>query len=108
MTVRTHGMRRVRWAVTIRRRRSIRPGRALAAPITPGVSNHQLDTCWVVNNGKFAYGANYTSGTVSSYTIGDDGDPIHPYYGAAETSIALATGSINELLAWLDVHGSPE
>lgn len=41
--------------------------------ITPGVSNHQLDTCWVVNNGKYAYGANYTSGNVSSYTIGDDG-----------------------------------
>jgi 6-phosphogluconolactonase len=41
--------------------------------ITPGVQNHQIDTCWLVNNGKFAYGANYTSGTVSSYTIGEDG-----------------------------------
>lgn len=42
------------------------------------------------------------------YTIGDDGDTIHLYYGAADTSIALATGSIRELLAWLDVHGTPE
>ncbi len=42
-------------------------------PITPGVANHQLDTCWLVNNGRFAYGANYSSGTVSSYTIGADG-----------------------------------
>jgi 6-phosphogluconolactonase (cycloisomerase 2 family) len=41
--------------------------------ITPGVQNHQLDTCWLVNNGKHAYGANYTSGTVSSYTIGENG-----------------------------------
>lgn len=41
--------------------------------ISPGVSNHQIDTCWVVNNGAYAYGANYTSGTVSSYTIGADG-----------------------------------
>ena len=29
-------------------------------------------------------------------------------YGAANTSIALATGSIGEMLQWLDVHGSPE
>jgi predicted GH43/DUF377 family glycosyl hydrolase len=36
------------------------------------------------------------------YTIGSDGDTINLYYGAADTSIALATGSINELLEWLD------
>lgn len=40
-------------------------------------------------------------------TIGDDGDTLHLYYGAADTSIALATGSIGGLLAWLDAHGSP-
>jgi hypothetical protein len=27
-------------------------------------------------------------------------------YGTADTSIALATGRISELLAWLDEHGS--
>jgi len=42
-------------------------------PISAGVPNHQIDTCWLVNNGRYAFGANYTSGTVSSYEIGDDG-----------------------------------
>jgi len=41
------------------------------------------------------------------YTIDEDGDTINLYYGAADTSIALATGSIRELLAWLDDHRSP-
>ena len=35
------------------------------------------------------------------YTIGADGDTINLYYGAADTSIALATGSIRELLRWV-------
>ncbi len=39
------------------------------------------------------------------YTIDADGDGINLYYGAADTSIALATGSVRALLAWLDVHG---
>jgi predicted GH43/DUF377 family glycosyl hydrolase len=42
------------------------------------------------------------------YTIGKDGDTINLYYGTADTSIALATGSLRELLDWLDKHGSPE
>lgn len=36
------------------------------------------------------------------YTILPDGDTIHVYYGAADTSIALATGSISAMLEWLD------
>ncbi len=36
------------------------------------------------------------------YTIASDGDTINLYYGAADTSIALATGSIRGLLKWLD------
>jgi predicted GH43/DUF377 family glycosyl hydrolase len=40
-------------------------------------------------------------------TLDDDGDTINLYYGAADTSIALATGSVRELLRWLDEHGSP-
>jgi predicted GH43/DUF377 family glycosyl hydrolase len=39
------------------------------------------------------------------YTLGDDGDTIHIYYGAADTSIAMATGSVKRLLAWLDEQG---
>ena len=39
------------------------------------------------------------------YTVGADGDTINMYYGAADTSIALATGSITQILGWLDKHG---
>ena len=35
------------------------------------------------------------------YTIAPDGDTIHLYYGAADTSIALATGSVRAMLEWL-------
>jgi predicted GH43/DUF377 family glycosyl hydrolase len=42
------------------------------------------------------------------YTLGADGDTINLYYGAADTSIALASGSIRGLLRWLDEHGTPE
>lgn len=40
------------------------------------------------------------------YTIGEDGDALHLYYGAADTSIAMATGSIRQLLDWLDRNGT--
>jgi predicted GH43/DUF377 family glycosyl hydrolase len=40
------------------------------------------------------------------YTIGPDGDELLLYYGAADSSIALARGSIRRILAWLDDHGS--
>jgi predicted GH43/DUF377 family glycosyl hydrolase len=39
-------------------------------------------------------------------TIGADGDTIKLYYGAADSCIALATGSIRRLLSWLDANGS--
>ncbi len=41
------------------------------------------------------------------YTLDADGDRINLYYGAADTSIALATGSIGQILDWLDRHGAP-
>jgi predicted GH43/DUF377 family glycosyl hydrolase len=41
------------------------------------------------------------------YTLDADGDGINLYYGAADSSMALATGSIKQLLAWLDAHPSP-
>ena len=40
-------------------------------------------------------------------TIGVDGDTIYLYYGAGDSCIALATGSIRQLLAWLDANPSP-
>lgn len=39
-------------------------------------------------------------------TIDDDKDTIRLYYGAADSSMALATGSISRLLEWLDAHAS--
>lgn len=40
------------------------------------------------------------------YTIGPDGDTINLYYGAADTCMALATGSIRTLLDWLRANGT--
>jgi predicted GH43/DUF377 family glycosyl hydrolase len=42
------------------------------------------------------------------YTIAPDGDTINLYYGAADSSIALAHGSIRKLLGWLDENGHSE
>ncbi|MDR3740720.1 MAG: glycosidase [Terracidiphilus sp.] len=39
-------------------------------------------------------------------TIGADGDTIHLYYGAADFCVAMATGSVRTLLAWLNAHAS--
>lgn len=41
-------------------------------------------------------------------TIGPDGDTIRLYYGAADTSVALATASVERLLDWLDRFGRPD
>ncbi len=38
---------------------------------------------------------------------GEDGDTVNVYYGAADSSIALATGSIRAMLAWLDCNSTP-
>lgn len=35
-----------------------------------------------------------------------DGDTLRMYYGAADTSVCLATSSVSALLAWLDEHDS--
>jgi 6-phosphogluconolactonase len=43
------------------------------ASITPKADNQQIDTCWIENNGRYAWSANYTSGTISSYRIGHTG-----------------------------------
>ncbi len=41
------------------------------------------------------------------YTLAPDGDTLRLYYGAADSSIALATGSVRTCLAWLR-NGAPE
>jgi len=40
-------------------------------------------------------------------TIAADGDTINLYYGAADSCVALATGSIRRLLSWLESNSSP-
>ncbi|MGD0913227.1 MAG: glycosidase [Terracidiphilus sp.] len=40
-------------------------------------------------------------------TLGQDGDTVNLYYGAADSTIALATGSVRCMLGWLDAHPSP-
>ena len=40
-------------------------------------------------------------------TIGADGDTVNLYYGAADSCIALATGSIRRLLSWLGSNSTP-
>jgi predicted GH43/DUF377 family glycosyl hydrolase len=37
-------------------------------------------------------------------TIGADGDTINLYYGAGDSCVALATGSIRALFSWLDAN----
>lgn len=39
------------------------------------------------------------------YTLAPDGDTLRLYYGAADTSIALASASVRALLDWLEEHG---
>jgi predicted GH43/DUF377 family glycosyl hydrolase len=41
-------------------------------------------------------------------TVGADGDTLYIYYGAADSSVALATASIRSILDWLEIHKSPE
>jgi predicted GH43/DUF377 family glycosyl hydrolase len=38
-------------------------------------------------------------------TLAPDGDTLHLYYGAADTSIAMATGSLRAIIAWLERDG---
>lgn len=39
------------------------------------------------------------------YTLEGDGDTIRLYYGAADTTIAMATGSVRAMLEWLNERG---
>lgn len=40
----------------------------------------------------------------TGYVVGEDGDTLYIYYGAADTCVALATASIRQLLDWLKDH----
>ncbi|MFW6189730.1 MAG: glycosidase [Planctomycetota bacterium] len=40
-------------------------------------------------------------------TLGEDGETLHLYYGAADTSICLATSTLSQVLDWLQTCGRP-
>ncbi|HET7566824.1 MAG TPA: hypothetical protein VFJ91_02455 [Gaiellaceae bacterium] len=40
------------------------------------------------------------------WTLADDGDTLLVYYGAADTTVCVATASLSALLAWLERHPS--
>lgn len=42
------------------------------------------------------------------YTIAPDGDTVYLYYGAADTSIALAIGSVRSMLVWLEQRSNSQ
>ncbi len=67
------------------------------------VGNNQTDTCWIVvtKDGRYAYTANFGSGTISSYRIANDGK-VTLKQGAAAT---LPTGSQPVDLAQTDDSG---
>ncbi len=67
------------------------------------VGNHQTDTCWIVvtKDGRYAYTANFGSGTISSYQIAGNGK-VTLQQGAAAT---LPTGSQPVDLAQTDDSG---
>jgi predicted GH43/DUF377 family glycosyl hydrolase len=41
-------------------------------------------------------------------TIGADGDTMHLYYGAGDSCMAMATGSVRRLLSWLDENSGAD
>ena len=55
------------------------------ASIGAGVPDPQIDTCWLVNNGRYACGSNYASGTILSFTFRTDGGLTLLEYVAGET-----------------------
>ena len=40
------------------------------------------------------------------WLVADDGDTVLLYYGAADTSVCVATASLSALLTWLERHAS--
>jgi len=45
---------------------------------------------------------------LAAIPLATDGDTINLYYGAADSSIALAHGSISQSSGWLDANGHSE
>jgi 6-phosphogluconolactonase (cycloisomerase 2 family) len=64
-------------------------GGGLLSAISPSVPDHEAAACWieVTKNGRFAYTTNTGSGSISSYSVGQDGSI------ALLQQVAAATGA---------------
>ena len=54
--------------------------------ISNNVADNQVDTCWLVTNGKYAYGSNFGTDNISSWTVGEDGT-LTLLAGSAATTV---------------------
>jgi len=71
---------------------------AVSYAVTPGASGPRHPTSARVTS----YAVTFPCG----YTFDADGDGINLYYGAADTCVVLARGSITQIPRWLDRHGA--
>ena len=76
------------------------------------IPNHQTDSCWIVitKNGRYAYTANFGSGTISSYAINPNGathliDGKAAFLGAMSQPVDLAQ-TANSHYLYLLLRGS--
>ena len=76
------------------------PGRGYITGLGLAADIHfnYLDTASVTIHTSTAIG--------DTFGVWENGDTINLYYGGADSCVALATGSIRQLLRWLDEHGT--
>ena len=54
--------------------------------ISNNVADNQIDTCWLVTNGDYAYGSNFGTDNISSWKVGDNGE-LTLLAGSAATTV---------------------
>ena len=75
--------------------------------ITGNVVNGQLDSCWIENDGTYAWTANYTSGTISTYKIGANGSLTLTQAVAGKAADLPGGGGQSQGATPLDLRVSP-
>jgi 6-phosphogluconolactonase len=75
-------------------------GAAELEPVSGAVGNTRSEVCWAVitNDGRTAFVTNFADGTISSYSIGDDGS-ITLREAVAATTVEGAPGIRDEALS---------